>query len=92
MDNPLTYLFILDLTEPFDLSEFANYMENDIAQELLKEHYSKVENIEDTYMIAYVLEAGSDFGVKYIRKAELNNENLQQIFSEGKDMFNIVDC
>ena len=82
MDNPLTYLFILDLTEPFDLSEFANYMENDIAQELLKEHYSKVENIEDTYMIAYVLEAGSDFGVKYIRKAELNNENLHQIFSE----------
>lgn len=92
VDNPLTYLFILDLTEPFDLSEFANYMDNDIAQELLKEHYSKVENIEDTYMIAYVLEAGSDFGVKYIRKAELNNENLQHIFNEGKDMFNSVDC
>jgi len=92
VDNPLTYLFILDLTEPFDLSEFSNYMENDIAQELLKDHYSKVENIEDTYMIAYVLEAGSDYGIKYIRKAEFNNENLQQIFNEGKDMFNSVDC
>ena len=92
VDNPLTYLFILDLTEPFDLYEFANYMENDIAQELLKEHYSKVENIEDTYMIAYVLEAGSDFGVKYIRKAEMSDKNLQHIFSEGKDMFNSVDC
>ena len=92
VDNSLTYLFILDLTEPFDLYEFANYMENDIAQELLKEHYSKVENIEDTYMIAYVLEAGSDFGVKYIRKAEMNENNLQHIFNEGKDMFNSVDC
>lgn len=91
-DNPLTYLFILDLTEPFDLYEFANYMEDDIAQELLKEHYNKIENVEDTYMIAYVLEAGSDFGVKYIRKAEMNDKNLQHIFNEGKDMFNSVDC
>lgn len=91
-DNPSTYLFILDLTEPFDLYEFANYMEEDMAQELLKEHYNKIENVEDTYIIAYVLEAGSDFGVKYIRKAEMNDKNLQHIFNEGKDMFNSVDC
>lgn len=80
------------MTEPFDLYEFANYMEDDIAQELLKEHYNKIENVEDTYIIAYVLEAGSDFGVKYIRKAEMNDKNLQHIFNEGKDMFNSVDC
>lgn len=91
-DGTATYLFILDLTEPLDLYEFAEYMEDDIAQELLKNHYSKVTDIENTYMIAYVLEAGSEFGVKYIRKAKMNNENLQKIFDEGKDMYNGPDC
>ena len=91
-DSTATYLFILDLTEPFDLYEFSEYMEDDIAQELLKNHYSKVTDIKNTYMIAYVLEAGSDFGVKYIRKAKMNNENLQKIFDEGKDMYNGPDC
>lgn len=86
-------LFILNLKEPIKIDKFIQYINEDTGKILLKDYYSEVKDVNNTYMIVYALEAGNDFGLKYIRKGKLNEENLQKVLAEGKDMINDgIDC